>query len=246
MFKLSKTLGVVPNECRVYAIGDVHGRSDLLIQLLEKIIDDNISQPVVERQVMVLLGDYIDRGPDSREVLDILTGELPEGYEYFFLKGNHEAMMLEAMENRHALPTWFHNGGQKTLLSYGIDPEKYLVKPGAGLRLGEMLSEIMPAAHKRFFNNLRLSVSIGDYFFVHAGINPVASLKNQKERDMLWIRQRFLKHKGRFEKVIVHGHSISNSPALKSNRIGIDTGAWKSGKLTALRLHNNSYAFIST
>lgn len=246
MFKLNRILGEVPNQCRVYAIGDIHGRADLLVQLLEKIVDDNMAQSIVERQVIIFLGDYIDRGPGSCDVIDILTSELPNGYEFFFLKGNHEAMMLEAMKNRQALPTWFHNGGQKTLLSYGINPERYIVTPGEALKLGELLAEKMPDRHKKFFRKLRLSVSIGDYFFVHAGVNPVTSIENQKERDLLWIRQRFLKHKRKFEKIIIHGHSVSNSPDLKSNRIGIDTGAWKTGKLTALRLQDRDYAFITT
>ncbi len=246
MFRLSKTLGSVPDDYRVYAIGDIHGRIDLLMRLMDTIVDDNGTRKSVRNQVLIFLGDYIDRGPESSRVIDFLVNHIPSQFKVILLKGNHEQMMLEAIKNKQALPTWFHNGGKATLYSYGIDPEKYIFKQGATQILGELLKEQMPLKHKEFFQNLELNTVIGDYFFVHAGVNPVLSLAEQKERDMLWIRQRFLQYKRKFEKTIIHGHTITASPEVRSNRVGIDTGAWRTGRLTALRLQQRDYGFLHT
>ncbi len=246
MFRLSKTLGTVPEDYRLYAIGDIHGRVDLLIRLIDTIIEDSSARQKVRYQVLIFLGDYIDRGPESSQVIDFLVNHLPKRFKTVFLKGNHEQMMLEAVKNKQALPTWFHNGGKATLHSYGIDPEKYIFKPGATQILGELLEQKMPAKHKKFYKNLKLNTTFGDYFFVHAGVNPVIPLEEQKERDMLWIRQRFLQYKRKFEKTIIHGHTITASPEVRSNRVGIDTGAWRTGRLTALRLQQKDYGFLHT
>ncbi|MGH1351047.1 MAG: metallophosphoesterase family protein [Methyloligellaceae bacterium] len=246
MFRLSKTLGAVPDNYRLYAIGDIHGRADLLMRLIDTIMEDSEGRRKVRNEVLIFLGDYIDRGPESNRVIDFLVNHLPERFDKVFLKGNHEQMMLEAIQNKQALPTWFHNGGKATLYSYGIDPEKYIFKPGATQILGELLEQKMPLKHKDFFKGLDLNTSYGDYFFVHAGVNPALSLDEQKERDMLWIRQRFLQYRRKFEKTVVHGHTITASPEVRSNRVGIDTGAWRTGRLTALRLQNKDYGFLHT
>ena len=245
MFR-NKSPGSVPENCRIYAIGDIHGRADLLLQLLAKIVADSESRGEIERKLLIFLGDYIDRGLQSRQTIDVMVDQLPEGFEVVALKGNHEEMMLDAMEHKEALPTWIHNGGQATLYSYGVDPQNYLMRDDATLLLGTLLAANMPPKHRKFFESLKVSHQMGDYFFVHAGINPNFPLKEQKARDLLWIRRRFLQHTGRFEKVIVHGHTPTEEPAVFVNRIGIDTGAWTTGHLTALRLEKKSMSFLST
>ncbi len=246
MFKVSKNLGKVPEDCRVYVIGDIHGCADLLLKLLDSIIKDKKEAKDVERNFLIFLGDYIDRGIDSKKTIDIMLTDIPDGFEVITLKGNHEEMMLDAMEHKEALPTWIHNGGQATLYSYGINPENYMLREDATLLLGTLLAAQMPTNHKKFFESLQLKADIGDYFFVHAGVNPNFSLKDQKERDLLWIRRRFLQHTGKFEKIIVHGHTPVEKPEVHANRIGIDTGAWTTGCLTALCLEDSRYRFIST
>ena len=246
MFKVSKNIGSVPEGQLVYAIGDIHGRADLLLSLMEKLVIDSESSDGIHKKTMIFLGDYIDRGTDTKKTIDIMLNDLPDEFEIIPLKGNHEEMMLEAMKQKEALPTWIHNGGQATLHSYGIDPDNYMMRDDATLLLGTLLAAKMPADHKTFFSNLEITKQIGDYFFVHAGVNPDLPLSNQRERDLLWIRRRFLQYSGKFEKVIVHGHTPAEEPEVLPFRIGIDTGAWTTGRLTALKLVGKTHSFIST
>jgi len=234
----------VPKDVRVYAVGDIHGRLDLLQAMIRKIEAHDESAPDA-RSLLIFVGDYIDRGPDSRGVIDCLIREVPSRFEPIFLRGNHEDMMLQSFRNLEIFDVWAMNGGGATAESYGVvfDPGNYTRADAR--RVTEELSDALPEDHLRFLEGLRLSFAIGDYFFVHAGVRPGVPLQDQDERDCLYIRQRFLTHQGQFGKVIVHGHTPVRSPELLPNRIGIDTGAFFTGRLTAVCLENNRQSFLS-
>ncbi len=241
----------IPEGQRVYAVGDIHGRLDLLNELLRMIVRDNAVRPEAETCV-VFLGDYVDRGPDSRGVIERLSGGLGEGLEGVFLCGNHEDMLLRSFEDAGAFAVWTANGGLAALDSYGVNRE--LLYGGSGgaalLRNAQAimaeLAERMPAAHLRFLRELPLSAVVGDYFFVHAGVRPGVPLNAQAREDCLYIRGEFLRYRGDFGKIIVHGHTPAREPDIQANQIGIDTLAFHTGRLTALRLEGNSRGFLVT
>jgi serine/threonine protein phosphatase 1 len=231
----------VPKGTRIYAIGDVHGRADLLSELLEHIDADLASRPV-HQHVHVFLGDYIDRGPQSCEVLDLIVARRRR-YQTICLKGNHETFMANFLEQPSVLSNWRHLGGFNTLLSYGITPsmnpneaeqEEYAVA----------LNQILPESHRTFLESLALSYECGDFFFVHAGVRPGVPLDCQLERDLLWIRDDFLIHEENFDKMIVHGHTPVSQPDIRPNRINIDTGAYATGQLTCLVLEDDKMSFL--
>lgn len=232
--------------CRLYAIGDIHGRADLLVRLHEMILADAESAKGVERFLAVYIGDYIDRGLQSREVIDMLLDEPLRGFETVHLKGNHEDMLLRFLEKPAAGPIWLANGGDGTLLSYGVG----ISTPVRGAEmLGEVrqrLSDAIPVRHLEFLKSLRLSYKIGDYMLVHAGIRPGRPVDEQDPRDLLWIREDFTASGEDHGKVIVHGHSVNYRPEERANRIGIDTGAFATGRLTALVLEEADRRFIQT
>lgn len=232
----------VPEGLRVYAVGDVHGRADLLALLLDRIAAD--AAGFTGAAQLIFLGDYVDRGAGSSRVLDILTGGLPAGFDTLFLKGNHEAAMLDFLAEPGVGPDWCAFGGGETLLSYGVDPDH--VQRGRFDLAGAELSARLPAAHLAFLRSLRLSARIGDYLFVHAGIRPCIPLDRQAEGDLLWIREEFLDHEGPHGAVVVHGHTVVDVPDVRPNRIGIDTGAYATGTLTALVLEGAGRHFLST
>ena len=245
----------VPDGTRVYAVGDIHGRLDLLKTLLKGIVDDSKNDPA-QRNVLVFLGDYVDRGADSKGVISHLIDKLPEGFEPVFLKGNHEDLMLDFLVARgeedleHSGKDWLMNGGEETLQSYGVRvPNSVMgVAPDEDLRIaaGE-LGERAPKEHLSFLNKLRHYHAEGDFLFVHAGLKPGVSLERQSENDMMWIRDEFLSHTGFFDgHIVVHGHSIKPKPDVQETRIGIDTGAWYSNRLTALALEGDEYWFLYT
>lgn len=236
--------GTLPADIRLYAIGDIHGCDTLLEQLLARIIEhDAARQPVLTRR-LIFLGDYVDRGPDSRAVIERLLHALPEGFERVFLKGNHEAMMIDCLAGRYPLPHWFINGGKATFESYGIPCRAVDGDYDYDLLL-QRLRERIDDAHMRFLTDLWLNYRCGGYYFVHAGINPDRSLAQQREQDQLWIRDRFLDAPDEFEAVIVHGHTPVDAAELRANRIGIDTGAVYGGKLTAVCLEGDQRELIS-
>lgn len=236
----------IPDGRRVYAIGDVHGRADLLVRLL-KVIDDDVAQGgFTGKPVLVFLGDYVDRGFQSRDVLDILLARDLTRFEAYFLKGNHEAAMLQFLEDPRVGPRWAEFGGVETLVSYGVRPPRNRTSPEEWERAREELSILAPPAHLEFLRGLDLSVRIGDYLFVHAGVKPGVALEVQSERDLLWIRNEFLEDRQSFEAVIVHGHTPAPRPYRDSRRIGIDTGAYLSGRLTAVRFQDESVEFFMT
>jgi serine/threonine protein phosphatase 1 len=235
----------VPDDARVYAIGDIHGRVDLLADLHRRILDDaqRFAKP---RMVIVYVGDYVDRGLQSRAVIDTLLDQPLDGFEAIHLKGNHEAMMLQFLADPRAASGWLEIGGNATLLSYGVKPkeEQSLLKRLAEAQ--EQLQRNVPAAHLSFLEGLRLHHTEGDYLFVHAGLKPRVPLDEQRERDLLWIRDDFLESTIDHGKTVVHGHSISWDPEVKANRINVDTGAFASGVLTCLVLDGSEISFLQT
>lgn len=227
----------------VYAIGDVHGCYDLLKDLLAEVAADAALRAVGRRAVVVFLGDYVDRGPQSARVMDALVWlrRRPD-LEIHLLKGNHEQAMLEFLEAPERGGPWLGFGGAETLLSYGVVPPSPDAAPSVYREAREALLERMPASHLRLLLQLETMVVIGDYAFVHAGIRPGAALEEQAEDDLLWIRREFLEHPGPFPKVIVHGHTwLSEQPQFGEHRLGIDTGAYATGVLSAVRLEDGVY-----
>ena len=233
----------VPEGLRIYAIGDIHGRSDLLDQLLTLIDEDDAARGPA-RTELIFLGDLVDRGPDSVGVIERLMA-LRETRPVRFLMGNHEEVFLKAAAgDLRALRFLVRIGGRETLLSYGISEEEY-----AGLDFDDLMAlvrEKVPAAHLDFLSGFESWIEIGDYLFVHAGLRPGVAVEDQKTSDLCWIREDFLSHRDSFGKMVVHGHSITEEIDERPNRIGIDTGAFASGRLTAIGLEGGSRWYLST
>lgn len=226
----------VPDGTIVWAVGDVHGRLDLLEPLVEAIMADAAASDA-DRKVVIFLGDYIDRGPESRGVIRYLAG-LPKDadVEWRFLKGNHEEAMLQFLEDPATGPTWCEYGGEATLASYGLRPPQMKHKPEAWKHLADDLAHKVTPAEREFLEGLELSLAVGDYFFAHAGARPGVPLAEQSIRDLMWIRGSFLDSEVGFEKVVVHGHTPAARTHADHRRIGVDTKAYASGVLTAVRL----------
>lgn len=222
----------VPAGQRIYAIGDVHGRLDLLDTLLAAIrADDEQRGPSQSR--IIFLGDLIDRGPNSAQVvaraIEFSTGP----WDCQFLLGNHEEVFLKAMAGDLKALAFFNRiGGRETILSYGISEEEY--RDCDYPELLALLTERVPASHLAFLSGFEDLIIIGDFAFVHAGVKPGQSLADQRTGDLRWIRHEFLDHNDGFEKVIVHGHTITDEVEVRPHRIGLDTGAYSSGRLTAM------------
>jgi serine/threonine protein phosphatase 1 len=232
----------LPENLRVYAIGDVHGRADLLQQLFGLIDADLVRRPVT-RPLIVTLGDYVDRGPASRQVIDLILARAAR-QELVALKGNHDAYLLQALDDPTKMGDWLLMQGVETLASYGLTSATVAGKKFADL--AEAFSAAIPDAHRAFFRELKLSFSCGDFFFVHAGVRPGVPLDCQTEDDLIWIRQDFLRYRGDFGKVIVHGHTPLRDVERRVNRIGIDTAAYATGKLTALVIEGRDLRIIDT
>jgi serine/threonine protein phosphatase 1 len=231
----------VPDGVRIYAIGDIHGRADLLDDMFKR-IDANLASNPVAHGIEVFLGDYIDRGPASREVLDRLVAR-KRTHRTVFLKGNHETYITEFLTNPPLLEDWQRIGGLETLMSYGVTPS---INAGTAeqVRLAVAFGQALPESHRRFLGDLKTSFTCGDYFFVHAGVRPGIPLAKQREEDLLWIRQEFLLCEDDFGKIIVHGHTPVLQPDFHPNRINIDTGAYATGRLTCLVLETDKMRIL--
>lgn len=232
-----------PAGTRLYAIGDIHGRDDLLARLHGLIEADLAARPI-GAATAVYLGDYVDRGPSSFEVIERLLHEPLAGCQAVHLTGNHEAMMLTFLD--HGDDVWLFNGGGETLASYGIEGGDPWTGYYDVLALRERLREVLPERHLRFLRGLATRFACGDYLFVHAGIRPGRPLDRQKTRDLIWIREPFLSSTTDFGACVVHGHSISPEPEFRGNRIGIDTGAYVTGRLTCLVLEEDEQRLLHT
>lgn len=227
----------LPDGVRIYAISDIHGCADLL-QKMFTVIDRDLANAGSMRAIHVFLGDYIDRGPESRQTIDLLIDRSRQ-YESVFLKGNHEAFLFDVLKSPSDLQAWKQYGGLQTLTSYGLRPT---LNPDEAEQK-ELITELahrIPLHQRRFFNNLKLRFVCGDFFFVHAGVRPGIPLTQQKEEDLLWIRDEFLNSDERFSKYIVHGHTPVLQPDIRPNRINIDTGAYATGNLTLLTIQGDS------
>jgi serine/threonine protein phosphatase 1 len=231
----------VPEGVRVYAIGDIHGRADLLDPLLERIDADAEAFPVA-RRIEVFVGDYVDRGPASPAVLDRLIAR-SRTHEIVFLKGNHEAYFLEFLKDPAVLSEWQRYGALETLVSYNLTPSLN-ADAREQARLSAALKRALPDSHRRFLANLKVSFTCGDFFFAHAGVRPGIPLARQREEDLLWIREDFLLSEADFTKIVVHGHTPVLKPEVHMNRINIDTGAYATNRLTCLVLDRDEMLFI--
>jgi serine/threonine protein phosphatase 1 len=225
-----------PPDCVVWAVGDIHGRADLARALLDAIRAD-LSAVETGRKVIVFLGDHIDRGSDSRGVLNQLCDlEADPALEVHFIRGNHEDRMEAFLTDPAVGPSWCDYGGRDTLFSYGVSPPTMRGDiPGWG-ETARALARALPEPHHRLLQRQQLSVTIGDYFFCHAGVRPGVRLADQLPEDLMWIRQPFLDHPAPFEKVVVHGHTPTEVVVSDDRRIGIDTGAYATNVLSAVRL----------
>jgi serine/threonine protein phosphatase 1 len=229
----------LPEGVRIYAIGDVHGRADLLEDVFRRIDEDRAAAPTL-RPIEVLLGDYVDRGPASRAVLDRLI-DRRRVREMICLRGNHEIFLTEFLDHPAVLDEWRRYGGLETLMSYGLAPAMKTADPA---NVAAQLRQALPAAHRAFLSGLAVSFACGDFLFVHAGVRPRVPLDRQDDHDLSWIRDDFLLHEEEFEKVVVHGHTPVAEPDVRANRINIDTGAYATGRLTCLAIEGDELTFI--
>jgi serine/threonine protein phosphatase 1 len=234
---------LVPGQ-RVYAIGDIHGRADLLADILARIDADDAGRSPVQT-VLIFLGDLIDRGPDSRAVVEQVKWLMAASPQVRCLIGNHEDLLLRCHDgDARAVPVFDRAGGRDTLLSYGVINDDY-----GNADPEEMVGLIrthIPASHIDFFRSMENSIAIGGYLFVHAGIKPGVPIDQQSPDDMRWIKEKFTSHTGDHGAMVIHGHSITAAIDVQPNRIGIDTGAWSTGKLSAIGLEGEERWFLDT
>jgi len=224
----------LPAETRIYAVGDIHGCVDLLADIVAR-IDDDLRRRPVRHSAEVYLGDYIDRGSDSCGVIDLLATRMIRN-RAICLRGNHEAMLEAFLQDPAALPDWLPLGARQTLASYGIAVTGHSTAAALHLELRDRF----PPTHALFLQCLRNSYCCGDFFFVHAGVRPNVLIELQNPHDMMWIRNEFLDATHDHGKYIVHGHSPVPYPDIRSNRVNIDTGAWRSGVLTCIAIEEDT------
>jgi len=234
----------IPQNRRVYCIGDIHGRADLLHQLHEIIRRD--AKDHKGEKTIVYLGDYVDRGEQSCQVIDTLISQPLKGFDTVFLRGNHERAMLDFIAFPGAAAAWLTFGGREALSSYGIVLDHVPSMQHVG-ELAKQLESALPDTHREFLTETcQDSWQCGSYYFVHAGIRPGIPLEKQKQEDKLWIRDEFLDSTINHGCIVVHGHSISSEPQILPNRIGIDTGAYHTGVLTCLVLESDRQRLLQT
>jgi serine/threonine protein phosphatase 1 len=226
----------LPDGVRIYAISDIHGCAHLLEQML-RVIDADVAHSRPRHAIEVYLGDYVDRGPDSRATLDLLIRRSRRG-NTVFLKGNHEAFLDVVFRDPTRMTNWFQVGGMQTLISYGLSPSLH-PDDEEQRELVREFAAALPPQHLDFLQRLRLTFTCGDFFFVHAGVRPGIALSEQQEDDLLWIREKFLRSQKNFGKYVVHGHTPVRSAEVLSNRANIDTGAYATGNLTLLSIQGS-------
>lgn len=230
----------LPDGHRAYVVGDIHGRLDLLEELIRAIEEDDFQAGPAET-TMILLGDLVDRGPDSAGVID-RARRWQASRRVRILAGNHEEMFLQAFSSTNMLRHFLKHGGRETVLSYGVDQHLY---NNASLEdLQALMLRYIPEEDRQFVRSFEEYVTLGDYAFVHAGIAPDRPMEQQSRQDLLWIRDPFLGFTGQHSHLIVHGHTIVESVDERDNRIGIDTGAYRTGRLTALVLEGTERRYI--
>jgi serine/threonine protein phosphatase 1 len=238
----------LPDGLRVYAVGDIHGRIDCLEEVLGLLAADLAAAPPAGGALIVFLGDYIDRGPHSAAVIERLTEPLGLPARARFLKGNHEDAMLQFLDDPQRARAWV-GWGRETFQSYGLaieEPEAIIAEPVRLDALRDALAQAVPPHHRAFLDGLLPSTQIGDYFFAHAGVDPDLPLGLQPDRALFWVREKFLTSEKEFGRLVVHGHSVSAQPEERANRIGIDTGAYATGILTALVLEGEARRYLQT
>ena len=227
-----------PSDTRIYAVGDIHGRADLLSEIIAR-IDDDIRRRPIAHTIEVYLGDYVDRGPQSKTVIDLLTVRLVANGAVC-LRGNHEAVMEGFLQDPTILEYWLPLGGMQTLASYGIE----LHENETAFSLHRRFLDAFPRAHELFMQCLRNQFSCGDFLFVHAGIRPGVPLDDQDPNDLIWIRDEFLDDTRSHKRFIVHGHTPVPHPEIRRNRINIDTAAWRTGALTCVAIEGSTILFL--
>jgi serine/threonine protein phosphatase 1 len=230
---------LAPADTRIYAVGDIHGRTDLLSEITAR-IDDDIRRRPIAHTVEVYLGDYIDRGPHSRTVIDLLAVRLVAN-RAVCLRGNHEAVMEGFLQDPTILQYWLPLGGMQTLASYGIELHD---ETETAADLHRRFLDAFPRAHELFMQGLRNQFSCGDFLFVHAGIRPEIPIEHQDVNDLIWIRNEFLDSTQKHERFVVHGHTPVPHPDIRHNRINIDTCAWRTGTLTCIAIEGSTILFL--
>ena len=241
---VSSAAFAIPPGQRVYAVGDIHGACKLLVEMQGMIRDDLRAFPVRDAS-LVYLGDYIDRGEHSREVVENLLTPPAFLPHATMLRGNHEQTLLDCLTDPERLANWRNFGAVETLLSYGVDPALLRNRSDQGEAIAQLRAN-MPAAHLAFMNELPLFTKVGGYFFCHAGVRPGMPLARQIAQDILWIRGEFLESDEDHGACVVHGHTPASAPEVRHNRINVDTGACMSGKLTCVILEGETVRFLST
>jgi serine/threonine protein phosphatase 1 len=227
---------------RVYAVGDIHGRADLAARMQAMIATDAAHH--ASRAVTVIwLGDYIDRGPSSREVIDLLVDFARLPYRSVFLMGNHEEAMLRFLADPTDGRQWLSFGGLETLASYGIAVGRKTLTFGEARAA---LLAALPLAHREFFLSLKFCETIGEFFFCHAGVRPGIAFEEQDPDDLIWIRDEFLDSGADFGMTVVHGHTPVAEPELRQNRVNVDTAAFATDRLTCAVIEGAEIGFMST
>jgi serine/threonine protein phosphatase 1 len=234
-----------PDNTIIYAVGDIHGRRDLLEKLHDKILQDSL-QSQSQNKIVVYMGDYIDRGRESKKTVDLLIENPLIDFQKIYIKGNHEIAMQSFIDSNGESAAWLIWGGDATLQSYGVPLRDASGQKLTNEQMAKMLAENIPDSHKEFYSKLKLCYISGDYIFVHAGLKPDVAIDQQKESDMTTIRDEFIFSSADFGKTVVFGHTVFSSPLNINGKIGVDTGAYASGILTAAVLEKNSVRFIST
>lgn len=230
-----------------YAVGDIHGCADLLDLMLNE-IETRARDDVREAgpPILIFLGDYVDRGPDSKGVINLLLSGRPSNCERRYLRGNHEQAMVAFMADAATNRRWLVHGGAETMLSYGVKPPSFSMSSDADWAAASAsLTQVVPPEHVAFLNSLERYIVLGDYAFVHAGVEVTKTLEEQTDDELYWSRERWIGAKRRFSHKVVHGHTPTEQPHHDERRVGVDTGAYASGVLTAARFEGEAVTFFN-